>query len=348
VRDPVVNKVTSFSRNCVINFDVFTPSRKTGVEGYEVFEPFWNRYYWVVMALALVTAVFTQLPTAQHGDYLVDIIFAAWTLVTFIASRYWSKQARLVHALGTILILAFYAHRTDTHIPPGLHPYLYILFSFFPIYTAAAMTGLPGFAIALLLAVAGGYDLLQTTPQTAGLTVLFWGLSGLVGYGYHRLAQLLGRQYQTMRVMALSDPLTGLGNRRALELDFPRYRELAAREGERLLLTLWDINDLKKMNDRYGHEYGDKKIREFAKALLTVARKSDPFYRIGGDEFAGLHIGLHHPQQLIQRVREVVPWVSAGWVDATGLDFDEAYRRADQGMYDDKATKPDTYPDETP
>ena len=325
---------------------MFTPPGRKKIDSYEVFESFWNRYYWVVMALALVTAVFTQLPTAQRGDYLVDVVFAAWTLVTFVAARYRPKQARLVHALGIIPILAFYAHRTDTHIPPDLHPYLYILFVFFPVYTAAAMAGLAGFATALLLAVAAGYDLLHTTPQTAGLTVLFWGLAGLVGYGYHRLAQLLSDQYQTMEALALSDPLTGLGNRRALEQDFPRYRELAAREGERLLLTLWDINDLKKMNDRFGHEYGDRKLREFARALLTVARKSDPFYRIGGDEFAGLHIGLRHPQQLIQRVREVVPWVSAGWVDATGLDFDEAYRRADRGMYDDKATKPETFPDE--
>jgi len=297
------------------------------------------------MALALLTAIFTQLPTARRGDYLVDAIFAAWTIVTFAGARRWPKPSRLAHALGIIPILAFYAHQTDTHIPQDLHPYLYILFAFFPIYTAAAMAGLAGFAAALLLAVVSGYDLLQNTAETAGLTVLFWGLAGLIGYGYHRLAQFLAEQYQDMQAMALSDPLTGLGNRRALEQDFPRYRELATREGERLLLTLWDINDLKKINDLYGHEYGDRKIREFASALLSVSRKSDPFYRIGGDEFAGLHIGLHHPEQLIHRVRQIAPWVSAGWVDATNLEFSEAYRKADRGMYDDKATKPETLPE---
>ncbi|WP_456409970.1 GGDEF domain-containing protein [Oceanithermus sp.] len=318
------------------------------MDSYRVFEAFWNRYYWVVMALALVTAIFTQLPTAQRGDYLIDAAFAFWTLLTYLFSGRWPKCARFAHALGVILILALYAHTTETHIPPELRPYLYILFVFFPIYTAAAMGGLGGFAAALLLAVSAGYDLLHATPQTAGLTVLFWGLAGLVGYGYYRLAQLLAEQYRKMEALALSDPLTGLGNRRALEQDFARYRELAARENARLVLTLWDINDLKKMNDRFGHDYGDRMLREFARALLAAGRKSDPFYRIGGDEFAGLHIGLQHPQQLIQRVRKEASWVSAGWVDATSLDFDEAYRRADRKMYDDKATKPETYPDETP
>ncbi len=321
---------------------MFTRVGRKRTSGYEVFETFWNKYYWVAMVLTLFTAVFTQLPSARRGDYLADTAFAIWTIVTFATSNRWPKASRLVHALGIIPILSFYAHQTDTQIPSYLHPYLYISFSFFPIYTAAAMAGLAGLASALLLAVVAGYDLLQATAETSGLTALFWGLAGLIGYGYHRLAQFLAKQYQDMQTMALSDPLTGLGNRRALELDFPRYRELAAREGERLLLTLWDINDLKKINDLYGHEYGDQKIREFARALVSVSRKSDPFYRIGGDEFAGLHIGLDNPEQLIHRVQQIIPWVSAGWVDATNLEFNEAYRKADRVMYDDKAGKFET------
>jgi len=116
---------------------------------------------------------------------------------------------------------------------------------------------------------------------------------------------------------------------------------LARREGKRLVFTLWDVNNLKAINDLYGHAAGDRVLKKFAKILREALRQSDALYRIGGDEFAGLHVGLEDPEAMLARVREQFPWASSGWVDATELDFQAAYRRVDERMYRDKAQKPE-------
>ena len=169
--------------------------------------------------------------------------------------------------------------------------------------------------------------------------VFFWSLAGLLGLGYYRLVKTVEAYHTQLEKLALSDPLTGLGNRRALQQDFPRYQALARREGKRLVMTLWDVNNLKEFNDRYGHAAGDLVLKKFAQALSDCSRKSDAFYRIGGDEFAGLHLGLENPELVINRVRERFAWVSVGWADATDVSLDEAYGRADQNMYRDKENK---------
>ncbi|WP_053043551.1 GGDEF domain-containing protein [Thermus filiformis] len=109
--------------------------------------------------------------------------------------------------------------------------------------------------------------------------------------------------------LALNDPLTGLGNRRALELDYDRYRALAQREGNALWVSLWDLDGLKAVNDREGHAAGDRHLQAFARVLKEELREGDGVYRVGGDEFAALHLGLEG-EALAERVRARFPAVS--------------------------------------
>ena len=82
---------------------------------------------------------------------------------------------------------------------------------------------------------------------------------------------------------ARRDPLTGAGNRRAfyerLELMLGRPRRPAA-------LALFDLDGLKAVNDRSGHEAGDEVLRQVARRALTTVRAADDVFRVGGDEFA--------------------------------------------------------------
>jgi GAF domain-containing protein len=64
---------------------------------------------------------------------------------------------------------------------------------------------------------------------------------------------------------ALTDPLTGLGNRRALAADFERFSALARRRVEPLLLSLWDVDGLKRINDSLGHAAGDAHLLAFVR-----------------------------------------------------------------------------------
>lgn len=84
---------------------------------------------------------------------------------------------------------------------------------------------------------------------------------------------------------ATHDSLTDLPNRRAME----SYLEMAIartrRNGGSLVTALIDLDDFKPVNDLYGHEAGDRLLREFSKRVRTLLRESDFFCRLGGDEF---------------------------------------------------------------
>ncbi len=312
---------------------------KTDAAHNEILD-FWNSYYWLAMWASLAIAAFVHVAGHHPVDLLYDLLFAGWTAVAQLLALRWPAHARMLHALSVLPFLGYYCNAPGILVDDKERPMVYILFSFFPIYTASAMAGAIGVALSLALAMLSGTSLLLSSQLSAAIAPIYWGLAAMIGYGHHHLTEALQKQYQRLTTQALSDPLTGLGNRRALERDFNRYRDLAQREGKRLVLTLWDINDLKKINDIHGHAFGDRVIKKFASAVANSARRSDPFYRIGGDEFAGLHIGIDNPNDLIRRIREKSPWISAGWADATNLSFEEAYKKADQNMYTDKSTKP--------
>jgi diguanylate cyclase (GGDEF)-like protein len=108
------------------------------------------------------------------------------------------------------------------------------------------------------------------------------------------LLQALVRQAETAlersalleetRNLSLSDPLTGVANRRRLALMLEQS-VAAADRGQRLTLVMVDIDDFKRINDTHGHHVGDQRLRETAHALTEEARRSDLVARYGGDEF---------------------------------------------------------------
>ncbi|HWP94200.1 MAG TPA: GGDEF domain-containing protein [Gammaproteobacteria bacterium] len=85
--------------------------------------------------------------------------------------------------------------------------------------------------------------------------------------------------------MALTDPLTGLPNRRAMLARFEEERARAARTGRSFAIALFDADHFKRINDTYGHLAGDAVLRAVAAALARTRRASDGLGRIGGEEF---------------------------------------------------------------
>ena len=93
-------------------------------------------------------------------------------------------------------------------------------------------------------------------------------------------------ELQALR-LALTDPLTGLGNHRHFHERLSREIEKAARKDAPLTLCLLDIDDFKLVNDRWGHPVGDRVLAEIAAQL----RRDGEAFRLGGDEFALLLSG---------------------------------------------------------
>ena len=100
------------------------------------------------------------------------------------------------------------------------------------------------------------------------------------------------------------DALTGLYNRRRFEEDMERMFAQAQRDGRRLTLLYFDLDDFKDINDTYGHPSGDKVLKAIAQALTLQSRRNEILYRLGGDEFAILvaDAEIHQVEALARRV----------------------------------------------
>jgi diguanylate cyclase (GGDEF)-like protein/PAS domain S-box-containing protein len=85
--------------------------------------------------------------------------------------------------------------------------------------------------------------------------------------------------------LARHDPLTGLSNRRVLEVDIDTLEALVGRYGHRYCITLLDIDHFKAYNDAYGHLAGDEVLRAVGTQLKHQIRTGDSVYRYGGEEF---------------------------------------------------------------
>ncbi len=89
----------------------------------------------------------------------------------------------------------------------------------------------------------------------------------------------------SLRMQAIHDPMTGLYNRLYLEETLSRELYRLDRSGQPLSIVIMDLDNLKEINDRYGHPAGDAVLRELAKLLKHLVRVSDMPCRYGGDEF---------------------------------------------------------------
>ena len=97
----------------------------------------------------------------------------------------------------------------------------------------------------------------------------------------------LARQHLAdLEELTLTDPLTGLGNRRALERDLSKAMLRSRRLDHPLALLFMDVDDLKVVNDRFGHAAGDSTLKVLGAVVRICSREgTDSGYRVGGDEF---------------------------------------------------------------
>lgn len=159
---------------------------------------------------------------------------------------------------------------------------------------------------------------------------------------------VLGGLLDAQRRLATTDPLTGMANRRYFELTLERELAGAVRARDDLAVLLFDVDNLKRINDEGGHAAGDQALRRVGFALGTACRRADLAARIGGDEFALLapRVDADRARMLAGRIREALasipgaPRVSVGVATIHGADVNDAttlMRAADEALYDAKA-----------
>lgn len=150
----------------------------------------------------------------------------------------------------------------------------------------------------------------ETILGLVGLILLFIGYLTYEKFLINRLhAELAEGQFQTSlwRNLALADPLTGLYNRRFAERHIKAETARARRRGYPLTLVLFDLNNFKQINDRFGHPAGDAVLKGFGNRLAEVVREGDLAARLGGDEFMLLlaECDASHVPEVLRRLEAI-------------------------------------------
>jgi two-component system cell cycle response regulator len=126
-----------------------------------------------------------------------------------------------------------------------------------------------------------------------------------VGIRISQLQHKVEAQNVLLQELALTDALTGLPNRRAIEDWAAQQLSAAARHGFSFCVVMADLDHFKIINDTYGHASGDAVLRAFAQILKTTSRRSDIFGRIGGEEFVCIltYSSMTNAEVVAQRIR---------------------------------------------
>jgi len=274
---------------------------------------------WLLLLGSLLALV--ALLASGKGVDPVDRVFLPLMAVGFLLLALALKRnpdsARwvipLAHAAIALYLLSTLAYQLLFRPnPQGLSPAAYWVpffyfssYLFFPTHRAlrlALLYLLALFLLALLGSLRGHY-----TPVHLNALAQFLG-SNLAYVGLLSLLMRLKDSYLEARLDAYTDFLTGLRNRRYLELALERELFRVARYGRPLSLIILDLDGFKAVNDTHGHEVGDRVLKALARCLEEHLRQSDRAVRLGGEEFAVLlpETGLPQALRLAERLRQAV------------------------------------------
>jgi diguanylate cyclase (GGDEF)-like protein len=311
-----------------------------------------------LLPLGSLLALVALLASGKNVDP-VDRVFlplmAAGFLLLALALKRNPDSARwgipLAHAAIALYLLSTLSYQLlFGPNPQGLSPAAYWVpffyfssYLFFPTHRALRLALLYLLTL-FLLALLGGLRS-HYTPVHLNALAQFLG-SNLAYVGLLSLLMRLKDSYLEARLDAYTDFLTGLRNRRYLELALERELFRVARYGRPLSLIILDLDGFKAVNDTHGHEVGDRVLKALARCLEEHLRQSDRAVRLGGEEFAVLlpETGLPQALRLAERLRQAVAALEVPPVERLSASFGVAQasptdsplsflRRADEALY---------------
>jgi diguanylate cyclase (GGDEF)-like protein len=148
---------------------------------------------------------------------------------------------------------------------------------------------------------------LAVAETVAGTIIVGWitfGATALVG---RRLDIKRHKAEAELRNAARHDALTGLLNRRSMNISMPQRHAEARAEGQAITLMMCDLDHFKRLNDEYGHAVGDEVLRRTAQRVHAAVRDSDLVFRYGGEEIAVLlECGPADAIRIAEKIREAV------------------------------------------
>jgi len=216
--------------------------------------------------------------------------------------------------------------------------YLYLLVGHARRYRGFAYLGIAAWT---MVNVAAGHLILEQAID--GHAVMMVLLTAAMAALSHATGSAWRRVERQSRLLAETDPLTGIANRRTF---YERLEELATVDAQPFAILMLDLDDFKSLNDEHGHQRGDEVLVHVARILRDNVRAEDLLARYGGEEFivAMPEASVEEAQTVAERLRAAVAdstptSVSIGCaVRAFGEIPDDVIRRADGLLLEAKRT----------
>jgi diguanylate cyclase (GGDEF)-like protein len=282
----------------------------------------------------------------------IALSFCGALLCLGFARRLPRKAVHPVLVLGTIVITraVYYSHD-----PSGFYAFFYIWVGMYAFFFFGRRGGVAHMAV---VGITYGWVLAESSAtgaisrwMMAISTIAVGGvmidmMAGRLRHLAARFASLAGERaglLAKLEEVARTDDLTGLPNRRSWDEELEREVARARREATPLCVAIVDLDRFKLYNDTYGHQAGDRMLKEVAAGWRRCLRTTDVLARYGGEEFSLALPGcdLHDGLELIERLRETVPQSQTCSAGIAVWDGHEApatlLGRADAALYEAKA-----------
>lgn len=297
----------------------------------------------IALQLALAMNWTAMRTFAGRRPYLPGIVAGAllWGGLCLVPVFYSSLTARLLLASALTVIYTalamFELWRSRLQISVSLRPAIGLMMFHVAFYL-------------LRMAVDRGQPFGDPEAVSFFAFVIFETLLYAIGISFVTLAMVRERAEQQYRHASLSDPLTGIGNRRSFIDAGQALLQRGRMRGEPVALLLCDLDFFKRLNDTFGHQAGDRALVDFGQVIARRMRRQDVFGRIGGEEFACLLADADAlvAREVAERIRAefaAMPFaeqgrlsVSIGVATTTSrYELDELLAQADRALYVAKA-----------
>ena len=276
---------------------------------------------WSVLGLIFFRVVLKRDTAGRFGHSI--LVWVALLSVTLFISLVWMNQSMLETASDSLETIRNYYSR---------------------------LGGLPGDPVVIAKEYA---EIKSSNSFSLGVIVALFAIAvGLLINNYtlmSRRAKKSEAELGVVRDVAFTDSLTGVKSKHAyIEHESELNRAIESGETEVFAITVCDLNDLKYINDNFGHKCGDRYIRR-ASALICEIFKHSPVYRIGGDEFVVIMHG-HDYEQREEHLRAFAehnraakpgedPVIAVGmseFIPGRDVKVANVFERADAMMYENK------------
>ena len=302
---------------------------------------------WLGVAVSVAVSLFMAFEQRMGGLVFCAFLFLCGAVGIFAASRKYS-QGRMVLPCGYLIAVAFYLLSIYGSVVRDTMAFwlgAQLAIACYLVDYASHIGAMQILSyLAMLVAWLGNGTEIDDTRRFICLLYLVVGLVTFYTVNRARISLIMGREESQRQ--ADTDLLTGLTMRTAAQKMISDHLQ----SDEHGVLRLLDLDRFKSVNDRLGHQMGDKVLIEVAADIKKMFRNSDVLSRLGGDEFVVYMKSVREKEWAMQRaeqvVREVRRWVGDGttniqisasvgivMTDMVARNYDSLYRAADVAMY---------------